>query len=61
MFLMTISHNLCNQLFKNIYQNLGQTIHKYFHKVLEVMVIFSREVITHSSFNDSPMVFLMAS
>ena len=52
-FLMTISHNLRNRLLKNRFQHLGQTIHKYFHEVLVVMVSFSREIITPSSFNDN--------
>ena len=53
MFLMTISQNLRNQLIKNIFQHIGQTIHKYFHEVLEAMVNFSRETITPPSFIDN--------
>ncbi|KAL6318154.1 hypothetical protein AAG906_035659 [Vitis piasezkii] len=53
MFLMTISHNLWNRLIKNRFQHSSQTIHKYFHEVLVAMVNFSKEMITHPSFNDS--------
>ena len=53
MFLMSISHNLRNQLIKNRFQHLGKTIHKYFHEVLVAMVNFSKEMITPPSFNDS--------
>ena len=35
MFLMTISHNLHNRLVRNIFQHLTQTVHKYFHEVLD--------------------------
>ena len=53
MFLITISHNLRNQLIKNRFQHSDQTIHKYFHEVLVAMVNFSKEIITPPSFNDS--------
>ena len=53
MFLMTISHNLRNQLIKTRFQHSRQTIHKYFHKVLVAMVKFSKEIITLSCFNNS--------
>ena len=53
MFIMTISHNIQNQLIKNRFQHSNQTIHKYFHEVLVTMVNFSKEIITPPSFNDS--------
>ena len=53
MFIMTISHNIQNQLIKNRFQHSNQTIHKYSHEVLVTMVNFSKEIITPPSFNDS--------
>ncbi|KAK2655253.1 hypothetical protein Ddye_008305, partial [Dipteronia dyeriana] len=53
MFLITVSHNLRNRLIKNIFQNSGQTVHKFFHEVLVAILKFSKEMITPPSFNDN--------
>ncbi|KAK2653621.1 hypothetical protein Ddye_013477 [Dipteronia dyeriana] len=53
MFLITMSHNLRNRLIKNRFQHSGQTVHKFFHEVLVVMLKFSKEMTTPPSFNDN--------
>ena len=45
MFLMTLNHNVRNRVTKRRFNHLTQTIHHYFHEVLEAMLLFGREMI----------------
>ena len=44
-FLMTLNHNVRNRVTKRRFNHSTQTIHHYFHEVLEAMLLFGREVI----------------
>ena len=45
MFLMTSNHNVRNRVTKRRFNHSTQTIHHYFHEVLEAMLLFEREMI----------------
>ena len=45
MFLMTLNHNVRNRVTKRRFNHSTQTIHHYFHEVLEAMLLFEREMI----------------
>ena len=45
MFLMTLNHNVRNRVTKRRFNHSIQTIHHYFHEVLEAMLLFGREMI----------------
>ena len=45
MFLMTLNHNVRNRVTKRRFNHSTQTIHHYFHEVLEAMLLFGREMI----------------
>ena len=45
MFLMTLNHNVRNRVTKRRFNHSTQTIHHYFHEVLETMLLFGREMI----------------
>ena len=45
MFLMTLNHNVRNHVTKRRFNHSTQTIHHYFHEVLEAMLLFGREMI----------------
>ena len=49
MFLMTLNHNVRNRVTKRRFNHSTQTIHHYFHEVLEAMLLFGREVIVPTS------------
>ena len=45
MFLMTLNHNVRNRVTKKRFNHSTQTIHHYFHEVLQAMHLFGREMI----------------
>ena len=45
MFLMTLNYNVRNRVTKRRFNHSTQTIHHYFHEVLEEMLLFEREMI----------------
>ena len=45
MFLTTLNHNVRNRVTKRRFNHSTQTIHHYFHEVLEAMLLFGREMI----------------
>ena len=49
MFLMTLNHNVRNRVTKRRFNHSTQTIHYYFHEVLEAMLLFRREMIVPTS------------
>ena len=49
MFLMTLNHNVRNRVTKRRFNHSTQTIHHYFHEVLEAMLLFGREMIVPTS------------
>ncbi|XP_076917337.1 uncharacterized protein LOC143577377 [Bidens hawaiensis] len=55
-FLMVIGHNQCFIWMKRRFQHSKETIHKYFHEVLDKMMIFAEEVIRPTSFNPDPNI-----
>ena len=44
MFLMTLNHSVRNRVTKRRFNHSTQTIHHYFHEVLEAMLLFRREM-----------------
>ncbi|GAV56624.1 LOW QUALITY PROTEIN: DDE_4 domain-containing protein, partial [Cephalotus follicularis] len=54
MFLTIIRHNERYAFIKRKFQHSSQTIHKYFHKVLAVMMTFAREMTVPSTFDPDP-------
>ncbi|GAV71669.1 hypothetical protein CFOL_v3_15159, partial [Cephalotus follicularis] len=51
MFLTIIGHNECYVVIKRRFQHSSQTVHKYFHEVLNVMMKFAREMIMPTTFD----------
>ena len=45
MFLITLNHSVRNRVTKRRFNHSTQTIHHYFHEVLEAMLLFKREMI----------------
>ncbi|KAL4562191.1 hypothetical protein LXL04_034389 [Taraxacum kok-saghyz] len=56
MFLMMIGHNQRYVVIKRRFQHSKQTIHKFFHEVLDKMMIFAKDIIVPTSFNPNPNV-----
>ncbi|KAJ9544803.1 hypothetical protein OSB04_024510 [Centaurea solstitialis] len=50
-FLMIIGHNQRYRVVKNRFQHSTQTIHKFFHEVLDKMIEFAKEMVVPTSFN----------
>ncbi|XP_060182235.1 uncharacterized protein LOC132611892 [Lycium barbarum] len=48
-FLSIIGHNECSVVIKRRFQHSSQTIHKYFHEVLEAMMKFAKEMISSTT------------
>ncbi|KAM3221710.1 hypothetical protein P3L10_020980 [Capsicum annuum] len=59
MFLTIIGHNERYAVIKRRFQHSSQTVHKYFHEVLEAMMKFAKEMMTLTTF-DSNMDILGA-
>ncbi|XP_023762272.1 uncharacterized protein LOC111910668 [Lactuca sativa] len=55
-FLMIISHNQRYVIIKRRFQHSKQTIHKFFHEVLDKMLLFAHEIIVPTSFNPNPNI-----
>ncbi|XP_019266253.1 PREDICTED: uncharacterized protein LOC109243728 [Nicotiana attenuata] len=53
MFLMTCAHGAGNRLIQEIFQHLGETIHRHFHCVLKAICELARDIIRpHPNYND---------
>ena len=52
-FLTIIGHNERFRVVKRRFQHSTQTIHRYFHEVLNGMIEFSKEIIVPTSFNQN--------
>lgn len=51
MFLWTISHNNRNRSVKYRFQHSGETVSRYFHQVLNAMMLFAKEMIVPPKFD----------
>ena len=56
MFLMMIGHNQRYVIIKRRFQHSKQTIHKFFHEVLDKMMLFAKDIIVPSTFNPNPNI-----
>ena len=56
MFLTIIGHNERFVVIKRRFQHSSQTVHKYFHEVLEAMMKFSKEMIVPTTFDPNPNI-----
>lgn len=53
MFLMTVGHNLRNFFIQDSFQHSRETISGYFHSILHAPVVFSKETVKPSSFEET--------
>ncbi|XP_060178725.1 uncharacterized protein LOC132608936 [Lycium barbarum] len=52
-FLMTCAHGVGNRMIQDIFQHSGETIHRYFHSVLEAVCKLARDIIQpHPNYNN---------
>ncbi|XP_023759415.1 uncharacterized protein LOC111907843 [Lactuca sativa] len=56
MFFMMIGHNQRYVIIKRRFQHSKQTIHKFFHEVLDKMLLFAHDIIVPTSFNLNPNI-----
>ncbi|XP_023762980.2 uncharacterized protein LOC111911435 [Lactuca sativa] len=56
MFLMMIGHNQRYVIIKRRFQHSKQTVHKFFHEVLDKMLLFAHDIIVPTSFNPNPNI-----
>ncbi|XP_023766546.1 uncharacterized protein LOC111915080 [Lactuca sativa] len=56
MFFMMIRHNQRYVIIKRKFQHSKQTIHKFFHEVLDKMLLFAHDIIVPTSFNPNPNI-----
>ncbi|XP_076909084.1 uncharacterized protein LOC143566217 [Bidens hawaiensis] len=56
MFFMIIGHNQRYVVIKRRFQHSKQTIHKFFHEVLDKMMLFAKDMIVPTSFNPNPNI-----
>ncbi|KAL7617295.1 hypothetical protein Lser_V15G00779 [Lactuca serriola] len=56
MFFMMIGHNQRYVIIKRRFQHSKQTVHKFFHEVLDKMLLFAHDIIMPTSFNLNPNI-----
>ncbi|XP_076929330.1 uncharacterized protein LOC143593647 [Bidens hawaiensis] len=56
MFLMIIGYNQRYVVIKRRFQYSKQTIHKFFHEVLDKIMLFAKDMIVPTSFNPNPNI-----
>nr|XP_009625024.2 uncharacterized protein LOC104115982 [Nicotiana tomentosiformis] len=55
-FLTIIGHNERFVVMKRRFQLFSQTVHKYFHEVLEAMMLFAKEMISSTTSDSNPHI-----
>ncbi|KAF6136778.1 hypothetical protein GIB67_020100 [Kingdonia uniflora] len=53
-FLHIIAHNMRNKAINTLFQHSAATTSKVFHKCLDAMIKFSKEMIVHTNFGEPP-------
>lgn len=59
MFIIVIAHAHTNNVIHDRFQHSGETIHRHFHQVLIVMMLFEKDVIKRPPLNTVPKEILL--